>query len=204
VNDSQSYEKEFSHAFFSTVAMCVEVSVNNLTLISTVPTVNSDPTVSASVSDVPSGTDVSSGSTSKSAIWMKEHRIASSSAESDEGFQGAVHLNQISYLSDGKSGIILTYSIRGSLDLEAVQTILTDGAKDLTEALRKAGYAYATVSNVVSVTVLETFAFIQKRELGSGAIATIALAGIAVAFIVAVCYGKKHSKVADDQPGTRI
>jgi hypothetical protein len=108
-------------------------------------------------------------------------------------------------LSDGESGVRLTYSIRGSLDLEAVQATLTNSAHHLTEALREAGYAYAIVSDAVSVTVLDTFAFIQKRELGSGAIATIALAGIAVAFIVAVCYGKKHSKVADEQqPGTRI
>lgn len=207
MNNSQSYEKQFSHAFFHTVAMCLDVSLNNLTLIGTAATVN--PTASASILAVQSGTDVSGGSTTKSPTWMRGHRIASSSSSADSDSEGdfeedPVDYGQVSYLSNGNFGVMLTYSIRDSLDFRTVQTVLSDSANDLTGVLVKAGYPDAIVSNVVSVTVLDTSAFIKQRELDSGAIATIALAGIAVTFMAVVCFGKKRSKVADEQPRNRI
>lgn len=185
--------------------MYLDVSLNNLTLIGTAATVN--PTASASILAVQSGTDVSGGSTSKSPTWMRGQRVASfsSSADSEGNFdEDSVDNSQVSYLSNGNIGVTLTYSIRDSLDFRTVQTVLSDSASDLTGVLVKAGYPDAIVSNVVSVTVLDTLAFIQKRELDSGAIATIALAGIAITFMAAVCYSKKRSKVDEEPPGNRI
>jgi hypothetical protein len=203
VNDSQSYEKKFSHAIFVTVAMCLEVTVANMTLIGTAATVS--PMASASVSALPSDTDVSGGSTLKSPTWMREQKLASSSADSVERCtESAFDYDLIRHLSNSKSGVVLTYLIKDSLDLKSVQAVLSNNAGHFTEALVQAGYLDAMVSNVVSVTVLDSISIIQKKELSSGAIATIALAGIAVAFMMAVCCGKKHSKVADALPGTRI
>lgn len=181
------------------------MSEANVTLVGTAATAN--PTASASVSAVPSDTDVSGGSTSKSPTWMREQKLASSPASADtveHCTESSFDYDQISYLSNGKSGVMLTYLIKDSLDLKSVQTVLSDRADDFTEALIRAGYPDAIVSNVVSVTMLDNIAIIQQKGLSSGAIATIALAGIAVAFMIAVCCGKKHSKVAEAQPGTRI
>lgn len=192
MNSSQSKEVEFSRAFLSTAATCLEVTVFNVTLISAAVIVR--PTALASYLATPSSAnDVSSESVSESTTWMTGHRTSSASAN-----EGSLESDKISDSSSDVSGVTLTYSVTDNSDIETVQKILSGASSELTKALVRAGYDDAIVSNVVSVILLDTIALIQNRGLGSGEIATIALAGIALTFMALVLYGKKHSKVTNE------